>query len=378
LADLNLRKDDLQAQISRLQREISATRKRQLAANPRSPEGRREAQLLAGLQTEQANLSLQLDNVKDKIATGGPAGSSSSAGTSVIQQATEAIGLSTVLRLLVWAPSGAVICTILAAMVLLAVARRDRRIRYRDDIADAVGSPVLAAVQSRPQRSVAAWTTLLETYEPTPMESWAFRQVLRGIAPVDREAPQASGPGKLGHPQWLTLISVSGDQRGLAIGPQLAAFASSVGIRTQLLTAVSHEWNAAPLWAACAVEHDAPLRPGLYLGEVRPEEEIDMTVTLVVVDRTQPNLGEVPNGATILSVAAGTATEQELARVAVAVDDAGRRIDGIVVADPEQTDRTFGRHTMEERFRRPTLPVRLTGTPPPSSHAAEIQRRSRV
>ena len=47
--------------------------------------------------------------------------------------------------------------------------------------------------------------------------------------------------------------------------------------------------------------------------------------------------------------------------MAVAVDDAGRRIDGIVVADPDQTDRTSGRHTMDERSRRLALPMRLTG-----------------
>ncbi len=76
----------------------------------------------------------------------------------------------------------------------------------------------------------------------------------------------------------------------------------------------------------------------------------------------KPSLGEAPvSEATILSVAAGTATEQELARVAIAVDDAGQRIDGIVVADPDQTDRTSGRHTMDERSRRPALPMRLTG-----------------
>jgi hypothetical protein len=47
----------------------------------------------------------------------------------------------------------------------------------------------------------------------------------------------------------------------------------------------------------------------------------------------------------------------------VAVDDTGRRIDGIVVADPDQTDRTSGRHTMDERSRRLPLPTRLTGLP---------------
>ncbi len=47
--------------------------------------------------------------------------------------------------------------------------------------------------------------------------------------------------------------------------------------------------------------------------------------------------------------------------MAVAMDDAGRRIDGIVVADPDRTDRSSGRHTMDERARQPALPVRLHG-----------------
>ena len=90
---------------------------------------------------------MQLDKVQDKIATGGPVGSSGSAGTSVIQPATEPAD-SRLMRLLylgtLGQPSSALI---LAAIVLLATARRDPRLRLRDDIADAVGSPVLAAVQ---------------------------------------------------------------------------------------------------------------------------------------------------------------------------------------------------------------------------------------
>ena len=74
LADLKVRRDDLQAQIKQLQAEIAATMKRQQAVDPDSAEGRKEAQLLAGLRTQQADLSVQLDKVEDKIATGGPRG----------------------------------------------------------------------------------------------------------------------------------------------------------------------------------------------------------------------------------------------------------------------------------------------------------------
>jgi capsular polysaccharide biosynthesis protein len=174
LAELNARKDDLQAQITALQDQITATTKRQQAVQPESADGRREAQLLAGLRVEQADLSLQLDKVKDEISTSGSARSSTSAGFSVVQPASPATGPTTLRRLLIWAPLGALICTGLVVAVLLATARRDPRVGLRDEIADAVGSPVLAAVRSRPQRSVAGWLTLLETYNASPVESWAF------------------------------------------------------------------------------------------------------------------------------------------------------------------------------------------------------------
>ena len=359
-ANLQARAEDLQTQITQLQDEITATTSRQQEAEPDSADARREAQLLSGLRTEQANLALQLDKVKDDIATSGPVGSTATTGTSVIQPATAATGPSTLQRVLTWTPVGALICSILAIAVLFATARRDPRVRLRDEIADAVGSPVLAAVRSRPQRSVAGWSTLLETYEATAVESWAFRQLLRGLAPADHKTePRAAG--KVDHPASMTVVSLSGDGRGVAIGPQLAAFASSLGIATHLVTAASNE-RAATLWAACAADRAAPPRSGLFVGDVPDGQAIELTITLIVVDRRQPDLSETPATATtIVSVAAGTATEQELARVAVAVDDAGRRIDGIVVADPDEADRTTGRHTLDERSRQVALPMRLTG-----------------
>ena len=372
LADLDARQADLEAQITQLQDEIDATTSRQAEVSPDSADGRREAQLLAGLKTEVANLSLQLEKVKDMIASSTPAGSAGVTGT-VVQKADPAIGPPTWQRLLIWAPVGALICTILAVAILLATARRDPRVRLRDEIADAVGSPVLAAVRSKPQRSVAGWSTLLATYEATPVESWAFRQLLRGLVPADRKAePRA---GKVDHPQSLTVVSLSGDGRAVAVGPQLAAFASSLGIVTRLVTALGND-GAPALWAAAAADRAAEPRPGLYVGDIPDAVAIDLTITLVVVDRRQPDLGDAPTTAsTLLSVASATATEQELARVVVAVDDAGRRIDGVVVADPDPTDRTSGRHTMDERARQVALPVRLTGIGPDETAAGDHDRR---
>jgi len=369
LGDLTKRRDDLEAQIEQLQREVALALKRQKLVAPDSSEGRAEAQLLGSLRAEQADVAVQLDQVKEKIAVGTPVGSSAT-GTLVIQRATVAEGPSMLLRLLAFATAGALTGALLAITVVLLTARRDTRVRLRDDIADAIGSPVLAAVRSRPQRSVAGWSELLGTYRVTPVESWALRQVLRGLVPVKRQSRVA---GRVDHPQSLTVVSISGDGRGLAIGPQLAAFASSLGIATRLVPTVGHD-RAPTLWA-CATEHTAPARPNLFLGKVPDGEKVDLTIFLVVVERRLPYLGDMQaSDATILSVAAGSATEQELARVAVAVDDAGRQIDGIVVADPDQTDRTSGRHTIAERSSWPTLPTRLTGIPSTTGTAGDSQR----
>src|SRR5262245_3833670 len=373
LTELKARKDGLQAQIAALQDQITATTKRQQAVDPESADGKREAQLLAGLRTEQANISLQLDKVKDEISTSGSARSSTSAGYSVLQRASPATGPTTLRRLLIWAPLGALICAGLGGAVLIPAARRDPRVGLRDEIADAVGSPVLAAIRSRPQRSVAGWLTLLENYTATPVESWAFRQVLRGLAPADRTAePRAAG--KVDHPESIIVVSLSGDVRGVAVGAQFEAFAASHGIATRMVNAVGHD-RAATLWAACATDRAAAPRPGLFVGEVPDGQAIDLTIILAVADRRQPDLGSAPPAtATILSVAAASATEQELARVAVAIDEAGRRIDGVVVADPDRADRTSGRRTMEERSRELTLPVRLTGIGPSDVPPADPNR----
>lgn len=360
LADLKRRKDALQKQISQLQSEIDATRARQRKVGPNSAEGREEAQLLAGLRTQQADLSLQLDKVEDKIATGAPSSQVFGAGTSVIQQATPAVSWPTPLRLLVIAPLCALAAAGLAAIVLLLSIRRDSRMRFRDEIADAVGSPVLASVRSQPQDSVAGWSTLFASYEATPVESWTYRQLLQALVPSDHRVEARTG--RIAHPASLTVISLGGDSRGLAVGPQLATFASSLGISTRVVPAVDEDGWGASLWAACLARRSSA-RPGLHLGMPPDDDPVELTIILSVVDRAKPSLaGNPPAEATVLAISAGTATEAEFARVAMAVDDTGQRITGIVVADPDPSDRTSGRHTMDERARQAVLPTRITGT----------------
>jgi hypothetical protein len=90
-----------------------------------------------------------------------------------------------------------------------------------------------------------------------------------------------------------------------------------------------------------------------------------LTIVLAVVNRKNLDLRELPpTDTTVLAISPGVGTREELARLAVAVDDTGRWLDGVVIADPDATDRTTGRHTLEERARQTPLPLRATGVPP--------------
>ena len=269
----------------------------------------------------------------------------------------------------------------LAAIVLLLRSRRDRKLRYRDEIADALGSPVIASVRSRVPRAAAGWTSLLEDYTPGTVDAWALRQALHQLvldgSPVGRPLAER-GEGVEHTAMTITVITLSDDPRGLAMGPQLAAYAASSGIPTALVAGQRHE-SAASLWAAFSQGRDE-VRPGLLVdAHARDGHDVDLTVVLAVVDRRKPELGALPESSVaILAVSSGSATAEELALTAVTADDAGSRIAGIIVADPDDLDRTTGRLLQHERAQQIPLPTRLTGVPssgPTGSNVSGLRRR---
>lgn len=463
VADLRTRRDALDRQVKALQTQIDATSERLSGEDKRSTDGIRDAQLLAQLQAEQADIAKLLDGVKSELAASGAVGTASTL-ASIVQPAAPATGPDPLFRPVTPGLVGGLLLGVLAAALVAFRARRDPRLRTRDDLADAVASSVLADIRSRRQRSVAEWLALFETYVASPVDAWAFRRLLRALSSMTDAASSGRGggptSGRLEHPRSVAVVTVAGDVRGLAIAPQLAAFAASVGITTRFVLASSHD-AAASIWAACSAEPDSARRPGLRL-EVKPEgpalrdglsspaagsfdelvmggvgrgsmgewwetatsttngsdaidrgsgevddeaydyglradsfyedEETevlrrpalgpnppaterlpllypprerppaDLTIVLVVADPQEPSLDRVPTTeVTVLALAPGVSTREQLARLAVAVDDTGRRIDGIVVADPDPSDRTTGRHTLDERTRQAPLPLRVTG-----------------
>ncbi len=119
------------------------------------------------------------------------------------------------------------------------------------------------------------------------MEAWAYRQVLRTLTPVESQGKGRKGNTRqsvqLEHPRSVTVLSLSGDDRALAIAPQLAVFASSLGIVTRLVVA-GDQGGAASLRAACAGErhhsHAGVLvraRPAGSSGDVAPTQRMGPT-----------------------------------------------------------------------------------------------------
>lgn len=378
LAALQQREADLRESLATVGAEIKKAQARKVGEDPAGVQGKADAAALAQLTAQQAGLVLQIDQVKERAAVSRPDGTAT-----IIQEASPAKRPGLVGRSIAYSLLGLVVAGVIAAIILTLLGKRDRKLRYRDEIADALGSPVIASIRSRVPRAVAGWTSLLETYAPGTVDAWALRQALHQLvfdgSPVGRrhgeEGDEATRP-----PMSITVITLAEDPRGLAMGPQLAAYAASSGVRTALVAGQRHE-SAAPLWAAFS-QGKEEVRPGLLVdAHPRDGREAELTVVLAVVDRRKPELVALPESSvTILAVSSGSATAEELALTAVTADDAGRRIAGIIVADPDNLDRTTGRLLQHERSQQIALPTRLTGVPSPGpggSNVSGLRRRPR-
>ena len=273
----------------------------------------------------------------------------------VLEQATPATGTPLAVRLLVAGGLGALIGAAIGALIAVAMSRRERRLRQRDDIADAIGVPVLASVPVGHPSDPAGWTRLLEGYEPQPVHAWSLRKAMQRLGLTDVKGGSSTS---------VTVLSLASDPGALAIGPQLAAFAASLGIPTMLV--VGHQQNAnatATLSTVCAAAPSLPRRSGLLRlaagDDAKPDlNHATLIVIVAVVDGLAPEVAETTRGATtVLAVSAGAATADQLARVAVSAADDRRDIAGIIVADPDPADHTTGRMPQPARpagHRRPT------------------------
>jgi capsular polysaccharide biosynthesis protein len=256
--------------------------------------------------------------------------------------ASPATGTSRSVWLAELAGLGLLAGVVLGVIVVVAIGQGERRLRERDEIAGAVGAPVLASVPVLHPSGTAGWVRLLEAYEPGVVHAWSLRKALRHVGVRDG---RPGGAGVL-----LAVVSLSADRRALALGPQLAVYAASLGVPTTLVIGPQQDPDAtAALLAACTTVAAGSRQPGslqFAVGDYPDAARLaggGLTVVVAVADSRNPRLAAVPATATVLGVSAGAATAEQLARVALSLTSAGVELNGILVADPDPGDRTTGR-----------------------------------
>jgi capsular polysaccharide biosynthesis protein len=280
----------------------------------------------------------------------------------MLQPAATATQTSLVVQLLETEAIGILAGLLIGAIIALARSRGDKRLRDRDEIADSIGVPVLASMPVAHPSDAAAWARLLEQYEPAVVHAWRLRSVLRELGLTETD-PAAAGDGLS-----LAILSLAGDPRAVALGPQLAVFAASLGFRTALLVTPHPDGDVSVALQTAAAAAAGPGRSAQLQVAVGDQLDPDrgavaLTVVVAVVDEAKPQVADLsPTTVTLLGVSAATVTAAQLARVAVSAADAGLQVTGVLVADPLTGDRTTGRLPQLARPARSQQPTRLTGT----------------
>ena len=116
---------------------------------PGSSAGLQDANLLSSLQNEQTQLSQELNSVTSQISAAQLASSSAASTTRILQTAaavpTDRYGLPVEAGII-----GFALGLLGGAVFVLLRVQRDRRLRLRDEIAQAAGAPVIASIGGAP------------------------------------------------------------------------------------------------------------------------------------------------------------------------------------------------------------------------------------
>lgn len=240
---------------------------------------------------------------------------------------------------------GAVLGAMIGAIITLGVSRSDRKLRERDEIAESVGVPVLASIATSRPTDSGGWKKLLEDYEPGPVDAWRMRKALQDLG---LDAGVADGVAAVSS---IAVCSLSHDKKALALGPQLAVFAASLGIPTELIIGPQLETTATSVLRAACAAPPVPSRrqPNLRVTVsdrqgTRVPHHAALTVVVAVVDGKSPHFtGMMRTAAMVLGVTSGVATAEQLAGLAASAAADSRQLVGIFVADPDPADHTTGR-----------------------------------
>jgi hypothetical protein len=208
----------------------------------------------------------------------------------------------------------------------------------------------LASLGASRPRDAAAWTKLLDGYEPEAADAWRLEGVLHDLGLHRRGAS-------------IAVLSLSTDKDALALGPQLAVFAASRGIPAELAVG-SQQDDDATVAALRTAFTAARVRENLRLAassEFQRQDEV-LFVAVGVVDVLKPRVGQTLDAdVTVLAVTAGAVTAAQLNRIFASAAAAGRAIGGVLVANPIPNDETTGRMPQIARPERAGMPTRMVG-----------------
>ena len=321
---------NLGKQIQSLQDQINATAARLAAEGTGSAAGQRDTSLIGSLRTEQENVSLTLNNVDNQIVTTQLSGTLSAGATRVLQPAS--IVPTSKRDLALYPAIGALMGLFAGCLFALLRARRDRHLRYRDDLATAIGVPVLASFECHPCKSAADWKRLLVNFQPSPVDSWSVRRLVHRLVPPDPEQRAQ-----------LNVVTFADDGPALAVGVRLARSAATLGIQTELVAGWHSSLDLLRATSTVVRGSGSGVEPFRFEADgVGPEfSAVRLTVSVIAVDDAKPAV-PVSEGATVLAVSSGFATAESLARVALAASEAGNALDGLVVVNPDPSDSTAG------------------------------------
>lgn len=388
-AAIGQRRSTLTTTLDAVRNELVRTTERLHGELGSSATAKADASALAQLTARQADLVLQIDAL-DNQAASQAASTQPNSVPRLVGPASPAQTQSALVRWALFVGLGAAGASLLGAAIAIVRGRREKVLRSRDQIADSIGIPVLASVQSRPPRSVAGWVNLLRDYAPGSADAWALHQLLQRFT-FESGAGSQAGTGRRGHGAQqegqhrsarLLVLTLAGDQATLAVGPQLASFAAGSGRQTRLVTSSYRHESTDSLRAACSrIGSDEQPRPGLLVDSLSDAlGHGELVVHSVTVSRQHPetDIPRLNDAVSLLAVSSGGASADDLARAALAADEAGVPLDGIIVANPDPLDRTTGRLLPADRAVLAPLPSLMTGAAEPGEaglHAATGRKR---
>jgi capsular polysaccharide biosynthesis protein len=333
LADLKKESTNLTHQINNLQTQINTVFARITSEAAASRAGEQDAALVDSLQSEQSQVSLQLNTVASQIASAQVAKNSTGNTTRILQRgAAEPVSRDTLP--LEAGLIGIAIGLLGTLIFVLLRLQRGQRLRLRDEIARAAGAPVIASLDAPSCTMPSAWRDFLNS-PPRATNEWALRHVLHSL--------RTSGGQRL--PQRIRVISFAGDSPALTTGPRLALHSAASGTRTALLPddlLEIGESSLVSLWAAFTGADPAGRGLPLTVGQNHDgDDPPQLLVSIVIFDGTSA-IPSSPDTVNLLSLSSNFVTADELAQLALKAVDGGSALDGIVVANPEPADKTSG------------------------------------